>query len=143
VSRHVINIARDRVTLVFSDSFISHCCGLWPKLSSRTDHIALLSGYPTFANVTHLVKESKADLEYGMPSKTIMLSPQSIIELAHNAMVPHGMRCEWSASGKSCMVQLGSWELVKKVCFVLAFRNFEFPPRANQSSNSFVSFTYL
>jgi len=54
--------------------------------------------------------------EFGMPSKTVVLSPQSIIELAHNTMVPHGMKCEWLILGKSCPVLLGCWELLKQVC---------------------------
>jgi hypothetical protein len=101
------------VTILFSFFHL----GLWPKSNTKADHTVLLSGYPTFADVTRAAKESKA--EYGMPSKTIMLSPQSIIELAHNAMVPHGVRCEWSTLGKPCPVVLGCWELVKQVCLVL------------------------
>ena len=51
-----------------------------------------------------------------MSSKTITLSPQSVIALAHNVMVPHGIKCEWSANGKPCMVLLSCWELVRQVC---------------------------
>lgn len=49
-----------------------------------------------------------------MPGKTIMLSSQSIVGLAHDVMVPYGIRCEWSTLGKTCPVLLGSWELVRK-----------------------------
>lgn len=60
--------------------------------------------------------------EYGMPDKTIiMLSPQNITKLGHNVMIPHGIRCEWTISGKQCPVLLGCYEFVKQVCFVFDY----------------------
>ncbi|KAF8222948.1 hypothetical protein L208DRAFT_1412659 [Tricholoma matsutake] len=50
-----------------------------------------------------------------MPDKTIiMLSPQNITKLGHNVMIPHGIRCEWTISGKQCPVLLGCYEFVKQ-----------------------------
>ena len=55
----------------------------------------------------------------------VILSPETIRDVAKHALKPGGFECDWDIgkSGgkpKTCQVVLGSWDLLRKVC-VLSF----------------------
>lgn len=52
-----------------------------------------------------------------MQATTVTISAGSIVELAKNTVFPKP--CEWVLGHDQCPVQLGCWELLRKVCFCM------------------------
>ena len=52
-----------------------------------------------------------------MQESTIIITSESIVDLAQNTLIPSGIKCEWVTGGRNpCPAVLGCWNALKKVC---------------------------